>query len=295
MKIAYLILAHNTPNHLQRLINALNSDSSNFFIHIDKKSNLDEYSNIRGKNIYFIQERISVFWGDFSQVEAILILMQTAHSNPNNFQRFVLLSGSDYPIKSTSYIEHFFDRNRDNEFMNLVSMPSEKAGKPISRLTTYNPHFMQIKIPNIVKKIFMKLNVLLYSRDYKKHFQNLNPYAGSEWWALSREACQYILTFTKKETNIVNFFKNTICPDESFFHTILGNSDYKRNLIRNLTFTDWSAGGSSPENMTDKHFDLFKASHIVPKDAYGNGEILFARKFTDDSVELISKIEKEIR
>jgi hypothetical protein len=154
---------------------------------------------------------------------------------------------------------------------------------------------MQIKIPNIVKKIFMKLNVLLYSRDYKKHFQNLNPYAGSTWWALSREACQYILTFSEKETNIVNFFKNTICPDESFFHTILGNSVYKTNIIRNLTFTDWSAGGSSPENMTDKHLDLFKASHFVPKDAYGNGEILFARKFTDDSVELISKIEKEIR
>ena len=109
MKIAYLILAHNTPNHMQKLISSLSSDSSTFFIHIDKKSNIKDFNKIVGNNITFTKSRISVFWGEFSQVEAILVLIRTAMSNAIKFDRFVLLSGADYPVKTFKYIEDLFE------------------------------------------------------------------------------------------------------------------------------------------------------------------------------------------
>lgn len=37
MKHAFLILAHTDPEQLKRLISSLNSDSSLFYIHWDKK------------------------------------------------------------------------------------------------------------------------------------------------------------------------------------------------------------------------------------------------------------------
>lgn len=295
MKIAYLILAHNTPKHLQRLITALSSGSSSFFIHLDKKSNIDDFLGIKGNNVHFTRERVPVFWGDFSIVEATLILLRTALADRCNFDRFVLLSGADYPLRSAAYIEQFFESNPNKEFINLVAMPSEVAGKPTSRLTTYKLRPGDRTISKVIRKVLMQVGVLPRKRDYKTYLGDLAPYGGSAWWALSREACDFILTFVKKEIQVVDFFKNTICSDESFFQTILGNSHFRSRIVRNLTYADWSAGESSPAYITEKHLTFFQStSSFTPDGVFGGGEMLFARKFSDGSEDLVAKLENQI-
>jgi hypothetical protein len=87
-----------------------------------------------------------------------------------------------------------------------------------------------------------------------------------------------------------------VCPDEAFFQTILGNSYFKPNITGNLTYTDWSAGGPSPANISQKHLDVFKdASSLSADDVFGHREILFARKFTNDSERLVSILDNQIR
>jgi len=295
MKIAYLIVAHNTPRHLRRLITTLSSIPSRIFIHLDKKSNVEDFSGIKGGNIHFTQERVPVFWGDFSLVEAILILLKTAIKDQWRPDRFVLLSGADYPLQSASYIEKFFEDNPDKEFINLVAMPNDAAGKPISRLTIYNFRPGDYWITKVIRKRLIKAGVLPHKRDYRIYLRHLAPYGGSTWWALSREASDFILTFVKEETRVVNFFKNTHIPDESFFQTILGNSDFRSRIVRNLTYADWSAGGPSPAYITEKYLDFFQVTSSFPSsDVYGVGEMLFARKFSDDSEELVSRLDNLI-
>lgn len=295
MKIAYLILAHNTPNHLRRLISALSSDSCSFFIHVDKKSSVDDFESIKGKNIYFTQKRVPVFWGDFSQVEAILILIQAALTHRYGFDRFVLLSGADYPLRTVSYIENFFRNNRDKEFINLVAMPSEVAGKPISRLVSYKFRPGETRISKFTRKMLIRAGILPVKRDYKAYLRDFAPYGGSTWWALSREACDFILIFVSNERKVVNFFKNTICPDESFFQTILGNSHFRTRIARSLTYSDWSAGESNPAYITENHLAFLKSTLLFPPDnVYGGGEMLFARKFPDDSGRMVARLEKQI-
>ena len=295
MKIAYLILVHNTPKHLQRLITALSSGSSSFFIHLDKKSNIDDFLGIKGNNVHFTRKRVPVFWGDFSIVEATLILLRTALADRCNFDRFVLLSGADYPLRSASYIEQFFESNPNKEFINLVAMPSEVAGKPIARLTTYKLRPGDRTISKVIRKVLMRVGVLPRKRDYKTYLGDLAPYGGSAWWALSREACDFILTFVKNEIQVVDFFKNTICSDESFFQTILGNSHFRSRIVRNLTYADWSAGESSPAYITEKHLTFFQStSSFTPDGVFGGGEMLFARKFSDESEDLVAKLENKI-
>ena len=106
--------------------------------------------------------------------------------------------------------------------MNIVPMPCEAVGKPISRLTTYcpRPGYPTSKIVKFVRQELVKIGAFPTERDYKSYLRNLVPYAGSEWWALSREACEHIQSFVANERRVVNFFKNTHCPDESFFQTI---------------------------------------------------------------------------
>ena len=295
MKIAYLILAHNTPKHLRRLIKALSSNSSSFFIHLDKESNVDDFLGIKGNNIHFTQERVPVFWGDFSLVEATLILLQTALSDQRHFDRFVLLSGADYPLGSASHIEQFFESNPNKEFIDLVAMPSEVEGKPISRLTTYKLRPGDRKIKKVIQKILMRVGVLPRKRNYKDYLRDLAPYAGAQWWALSHEACDFILSFVKENIQVVNFFKNTICPDESIFQTILGNSPFRSRIVRELTYADWSAGGANPAFITEEHLAFFRpTSSFSPDGVYGSDEMLFARKFSDESEELVARLENQI-
>jgi hypothetical protein len=64
MRVAYLILAHNTPKHPSRLVRALDSPNADFFIHVDRKSDIslsrDRFSQ---SNVTFAEDRVAVYWG----------------------------------------------------------------------------------------------------------------------------------------------------------------------------------------------------------------------------------------
>ena len=180
--------------------------------------------------------------------------------------------------------------------MNIVPMPCEKAGKPVTRLTTYRQRPGDIKIFREMRKLAVRFGTIPEGRDYKTYLRNMAPYGGSTWWALTRGACEYLQNFTHREPKVVSFFKHTECPDESFFQTILGNSHYKARMRRNLTYTDWSGGGAHPAYLTEKHLEFFKASsQITMSDHYGTGELLFARKFSDQAQDIAIKLDRFIK
>ena len=290
MKIAYLILAHNNPEHLQRLITSLSSSASSFFIHLDQKSDCADFASIKGDNIYFIKKNIAVFWGDFSIVEATLILLRTALLAQHNFERFVLLSGADYPIRSTAHIESFFEARKTEEFIDLKKSLSQVTYRLISY--RIRPKHTNAVVMKVIKKINKIIKTSKFQRDYKMHLGALLPYGGSDWWALSREACDFVLNFVKNNKKIVNFFKNTVVPSESFFHIILGNSNFKSKIARPLTYADWTNHNQPdhPAYITNKHFVLFNNASSFTKDGFFGGEQLFARKFPADSSDLIAKL-----
>ena len=51
MRIAFLITAHNTPNHLRSLIKALQGPDSEIFIHIDKKAYFPDFAGILSDHV----------------------------------------------------------------------------------------------------------------------------------------------------------------------------------------------------------------------------------------------------
>src|SRR5262245_39180657 len=98
MKIAYLILAHESPNHCKRLIWALDSPDSAFFVHVDKRGMLDDFLIPSAANLQCEQNRLPLYWDEFSVVEATLQLMRTATNAAEHYDYLVLLSDSDYPL-----------------------------------------------------------------------------------------------------------------------------------------------------------------------------------------------------
>src|SRR4051812_25185526 len=102
MNIAYLILAHNQPQQLERLISRLDQPNAHFYIHIDRKSADKEAigAAVAGfKNVHIISNH-DVNWMGFKMVESTIELLKLAFNSGIGFKYYVLMSGLDYPIKS---------------------------------------------------------------------------------------------------------------------------------------------------------------------------------------------------
>ena len=60
MRIAYLILAHDDPAHLARLVRALSHGEDRCFIHLDAKASVDRFAASKMESAEFIAPRVAV-------------------------------------------------------------------------------------------------------------------------------------------------------------------------------------------------------------------------------------------
>ena len=292
MKIAYLMTVHKDPLLLRRMIGTLSTADCAFFIHVDRKTSIREFSSIRGDNVFFSEWRIPVYRSEFSQVEATLRLIEQALSFSPEYDYFVLLQGSTYPLRSGCYIHRFLETNRGWEFICLLKMPA--PGYPLSKV---NKVMYPCKKP--VRRFAMRAfaKVGLAQRDYRKYLGALQAYAGKAYWALSREACKYIVEFVAHNPHVGQYFENSNTSDEMYFHTILGNSPFLPRIRRDLVYVDWSQSrGDHPAEINEGHLKFFESrENIWVEDEWGSGEMLFARKFSDDRLDLVDRIDDIIR
>ena len=290
MKIAYLITAYNNYDHLKRLVRALDDRNVAFFIHIDKKSkmpnNLNEFDNV-----IFI-ERAIVWWGGWSFMDAILRLIRTAINY--GFDYYILLSGTDYPIRPNSSL------------YKKLSMGGEYIGinngfsfyKPEDRIKYYYFDGFDRRNKKSLKTVFF----ILLERTMRLYFQKKSYpfkqiYYGPTWWALSHDCLLYVKDQIDNNKNYIRFYQTSWCPDESFLQTIIGNSHFFSKCKTNLTYTDWSSdryAPASPALINQNHIELFK-KQIEFNGAFGTYMPFFARKFDDSCANTIESIETELR
>ena len=118
-KHAYLIIAHNNFNQLKKLIELLDYEENDIYIHLDKKSklNVEELKKYVKKSKLIFTKRIKVSWGGFSLVQSELILLKA--SVKENYMYYHLISGADLPIKSMKEIHEFFEENEGKQFIHF--------------------------------------------------------------------------------------------------------------------------------------------------------------------------------
>ena len=290
MKIAYLIITHRNPRLLQSMIDQLSGEDAAFYVHVDAKADFRPFESVRGPNVHFVR-RIPVYWGEFSQVTASLILIEEALANPAHYDYLLLFTGSEFPLRSKEYIHRFLEQHRGREFITMAKTPS--PGKPLERVNT-------IRFPRrrpVLRFLFRVLAKFgLASRDYRKYFGGLEPYSGVGWWALTNEACRYVLNFAKQDKTIAKFFELTHASDEAYIATILGNSPYRERAQRCFLLEDWTGCVHHPNFINDEHLRRFESQdEVMVSDCDGTAEALFARKYSDDGSEMVEKTIEMIR
>lgn len=267
MKLAHLILAHSNPEQLKRLIGRLVHTDVDFYIHLDKKTDIAPFLTLADMpNVHFIQKRIKVYWGDYSIVEATVSGFEEILATGIPYDYIHLMSGQDYPIKSTAHIHGFLAANPGKIFMQYQSVEDEWH-EAIPRIKKY--YLSYLKIPKGTYQIEQLLNSVLPVR---KLPAGIVAVGRSQWFTASRDSVAYIVEYMRREKWISRFFKFSWAADEMIFQTILYNSPFKDQMVNdNLLYLDWSAGAPSPKMLT-----------IDDLEALTRSDKLFARKFNSD-------------
>ncbi|MFD1257356.1 beta-1,6-N-acetylglucosaminyltransferase [Mucilaginibacter terrae] len=266
MKIAHLILAHNNPRQLEKLVRRLIYADDAVYIHLDKKAPIDQYTYLKSiGNVYFVTNRVKVTWGANSIVGATINGFQQIINTGIAYDYVNLLSGSDYPLQKPDQVHAFFSQNMGKVFMSYMPILDEWQ-EAIARITCY--HFTDFSFTG--RFILQRLvNKILPKRTMPN---NLIPVGHSQWFTVPTPCIQYILDYWKQNANFRRFIKLTWGPDEFVFQTILYNSPYQDQMVNdNLRLIDWSAGGASPKTFT-----------MADKEALLQSDKLFARKFDLD-------------
>ena len=140
MKHAFLIIAHNLFDQLQILLNILDDERNDIYVHIDKKISKIP-SLVTSKSNLFISQKIDVRWGSRSQIEVELYLFEKAYLSNTNYSYYHLLSGVDLPIKNNDYIHSFFSQHMGYEFVGICHTNDDFFINRINRYHLFTKYY----------------------------------------------------------------------------------------------------------------------------------------------------------
>jgi hypothetical protein len=282
MKIVYLILCHKNPEQVFRLIRRLNDEGVFFVIHVDKRADdrvynlLTEFA-LNTPNLY-MGSRCRCHWGGFGIVQATINCIHRALELNRPFDYAILISGQDYPIKSNAQIRCFLRERRGKEFIESFSL--------VKRNRWSDHGGMYNAVSRVQYWTFFVRSRCLHIK-WRRNFPfGWQPHGGSQWWCLSNECIRYIQSFIRTHSSFVRYFKFVFIPDESFFQSVISNSQFLDKVVSDdLRYADWqNPNPNYPRTLDDEDFDQLKKTNK-----------LFARKFeVHRSNNLLERIEREL-
>jgi len=247
MTHAYMILAHNEFSLLARLVSALDYPCNDIYIHIDEKVSDEVFARVKRElegataraSIVFTA-RVDVIWGDFSMIQAELLLLREASGIHHDY--YHLLSGTDLPIKPHSEITRFFEENAGREFIQGVRFPPRSFTR--WRIRYYYP-FQHV----VGHKYLRPLGLLQYAlllpqilvgvnrlrRLPRLLGQPLDFHKSSQWFSATHGFVTDLLEFYSREENL-RVYRMTICADEIFVQMFAFHSKYRERIFLHKRF-----------------------------------------------------------
>ena len=263
MRIAHLLLVHKNPEQVALLIKNLQHAACDFYIHVDKKSTKKDFYFLadNNNNVFFIKKRASIFWAGYGTIQATLNGFSEILKKQYNYIN--VISGQDFPIKQIKQFVETLERDKNYEYITCEPLKTVWT-EALPRVEKF--HLVNWKIPGKFR-IEKLLNKIISG---KREFPLDYIIAGrANWFTITSEACQYILTFLDNNPKVIRFFKYCWGADEFIFSTILYNSSFKDKIRNNFVYVDWNGkkDGHPRILLTEDYEKLIKS------------EKYFARKF----------------
>lgn len=261
---AFILSVHTNFNQIKMLVETLLF--GDVFIHVDKKQEklykqLKEYYSVY-KNVYIIENRISVNWSGLSQVKATLNLLGAVKSIDKTYDYVHFISGQDLLLMSQDELDTFIQQKNKKEFIEVNDIGNYRW-----RLKQYS--FFR-ENPNNRKLLFRLFDIFIRVIQIpfvnRRNLEGMNLYKGSSWFSITYPCALYVLD---KSKDYLSDFKYTACPDEHFFQVLIMNSKFKEDVDgSNYRYIIFEKLNASPKTLTLQDFNYFM-----------NGQYMFARKF----------------
>lgn len=280
MRIAHLIMVHKNPNQLIRLIKRLQHPNADIYIHVDTKSDIEDFKHVLTLNhASFINNRVNCNWGGNSLLIGITTALNEVLSYNKGYGFINLISAQDYPLRSSEELYQYFKKNIGNNFISYEPADSIWWKKARGRYEKY--HFTDLNFPG---KYFVEriANKFLPTRKFP---MPVELYGGckSTWWTITEECAKHITEQLRHNHKLQNFIKYCWGTDEFVLTTLIMNSPFANKTNEdNMRYIDWSEKNAHPKLLDNNDFDAIK-----------NSEMLFARKFEMDEP-VLDRIDKEL-
>ena len=274
LRHAYLIMAHSNFPILEKQLRFLDSENADFYIHVDADSfPFEQYLALPKKSTVTFLERRKVFWGDLTQIECELRLLEAAVKG--RYDYYHLLSGVDVPVKNRLYIEDYFARSSG---MNYIKFQAPViSAHNLSRVKYYYPLQKTRFRRRWIRSAMREASVLpqrAFGVDRTKKYPGVVFQKGTNWFDITDELARYVLT---QWDAIRGMYRSTCCADEMFLQTLVINSSFVDTLPPYAfdndfraccRYIDWTRG--NPYTFGNEDYE--ELIHTGP-------DYLFARKF----------------
>ena len=261
-KLLFFITSHKNPGQVVRLVHALKQSCPDaaILIHHDPAGDpLDQTSLSQFQDVYCLSNPIRVGWGEFSVVESELRGIEWLMQTGLDFDWLVLLSGQDYPLRPLAELQNYLETTSCDGFLEYfpISNPPDTIWNWNAHSGIERYHYYYLTVNPALKALFFKLYRLVnwqpwlrvkagrfgaklaFKRRQSIFSNTFVCYAGSQWHTLNRRCIQYVYDFIQSQPKIVDYYRHTMVPDESFFQTVLVNNSDLKLCNDNLRYIAW--------------------------------------------------------
>ncbi|CAL4109821.1 unnamed protein product [Meganyctiphanes norvegica] len=229
-RIAYILTVNGrAARQILRLFKALYHIDHYFYIHVDSRQDylfreMQELEK-RFSNVHVSTIRRSTIWGGASLLKILLHCMESILNIKDwHWDYIINLSESDYPIKTNEELVGFLSSNHQRNFL-------KSHGHDTNR-------FIQ---KQGLDRSFHECENHMWRIGERKLPLGIRMDGGSDWLCLNRKFVEYVVTSTDQLVmGLKKVYSYTLLPAESFFHTILRNSEFCETFTdNNLHVTNW--------------------------------------------------------
>lgn len=290
--ICYIVQAHHQPRHFHRLVEKLTEHGDVVVAHIDATADQTPFET-ENPRVSFVTDRVNVKWGGFSQVRAGLALLRAARSRHPEASHVWYISGDCYPMRDPRSLREMLEAHPGRQLINILPLPTPEMGKPITRLSRlwieHDPRSNPLALG-------FKVIQRVVPQPYKRSLEGMTPFCGSTWFALTADAVDAVLTSADERRRFTRLCTHTLCSDEHYFHTLLGNSPFADDTAPVGMFTDFvTPPGPWPCVLGPAQIQkITETAETGDISGYGQTTVYFARKFTEESGPLLDTIEEQL-
>lgn len=263
MRIAYILQTYKGLHQISRLVRALRSDAGEHLIIITHNGPAADFERLSALPGVVRAVPAPGGRGRFSTVDALLSALTWLQDQPLTFDWVVVLSGQDYPIRPIAELRAYLASARADGFFYHFDVAAGAVGGPMAwtreeaeerylfsysalRPTASRMQRLLLKAPQVLlrKTHSYRLHTsygLLFgirpqSNPFSKKFKLVG---GSYWMTINSRAVNALLSFVDKTPDVVQYFRRTIVPEESFIQTVLVNDELLSISAHELRYYDF--------------------------------------------------------